>query len=128
MADFWQRRDEVGPHKFNPLPWGGACRWLVTPLLSLMLVVGKGWWGNLGQWDSWDLSPLILSLPSAKTGDLSPKLATQREDRRCSHASTAQWHQHPQCEVLGRTISRAYLLDVLISIIVFKASVHPGQS
>lgn len=27
----------------------------------------------------------------------------------------------------GRTISRAFLLDLLISIIVFKASVHPGQ-
>lgn len=112
----------MGPRKFNPVLWGGACRWLVTPLLSLM-VVGKGWWGNLGQWDSWDLSPLILSLLSAKTGDPFPKLATQigQEMLPCIHSSVA-----PACKVWGRAISGASLLDVLISIIIFKVSVHPG--
>lgn len=72
----------MGAHKFNPLLWGGGCRWLVTPLLSLMLVAGKGWWENLVQWD---LSPLILSLLSAKTGDPSYKPAAQRGQEMLPH-------------------------------------------
>lgn len=72
----------MGPHIFSPLPWDGACRWLVTPLLSFMLVAGKGWWENLVQWD---LSPLILSLLSAKTGNPSSKLAAQRGQEMLPH-------------------------------------------
>lgn len=60
-AHFWERRDEVGPGRFNPFLWGGACRWLEAPLLSLVVVVGKpetvGLLGSL---------PLILSFQRAK--------------------------------------------------------------
>lgn len=65
--------------------WGGACRWLVTPLLSLTLVVGKSWWGNLGQRDCWDLS-LAPPLPS------NPQLPTWKN-----------WGRFPQTSYPGRT-------------------------
>uniref|UniRef100_A0A8B9Z6J3 Leucine rich adaptor protein 1 n=1 Tax=Buteo japonicus TaxID=224669 RepID=A0A8B9Z6J3_9AVES len=83
-----------------------------------------------GSWDS--LQDPNDRLDSISVGSYLDTLAddmdeySQTADRRCSHASIAQWHQRAQGEVLGRTISRASLLDVLISIIVFKASVHPG--
>lgn len=103
MVNFWERQDEVGPHKFNPLLWGGAFRWLVTLLLSSMLVVGKGWCGNLGQWDSWDLSliPTLLSnlqLPICKNWGPFPKSSAQgsQEILPCIHSWVA-----PVCSVQG---------------------------
>lgn len=70
-------------------------------------------------------SLLILSFLCTKTGDPFPKITTLRgqETLPCIHSLVA-----PACSVWGRTISRVTLLDLLICIVVFKASVHPGQS
>lgn len=89
-----------------------------TPLLSLVVVGKPGTVVFLR-------SLLIISFLCTKTGDPSPKITTLRgqETLPCIQSLVA-----PACSVWGRTISRVSLLDLLISIIVFKASVHPGQS
>lgn len=110
----------MGPGRLNPLLQGGACRWLGAPLLSLVVVVGKP--GTVGLLRS---LPLIFTFLCAKTGDPSPKMTTQRRQETLPYIRSSV---APACSVWGRTISRASLLDLLISIIVFKASVHAGQS
>ena len=95
---------------------------------SLLCCPRCWWWGRVGgeTWDSGTSGTSSLQSSASclqKLGTL-PSNRLPREDRRCSHASVAQWHQYVWCEVQGRTTSKASLWDVLVSIIVFKASVH----